>query len=71
MQTDFLLSADAARIVGVTPASIREAALAGRLVVAATTAGGVRLFRSADVEAFRRQRAKTRRNANAADGTEG
>lgn len=52
----FLLSADAARLMGVTPASVRDAALAGRLAVAARTERGVRLFRKRDVERFIRER---------------
>lgn len=53
-----MLSSDAARLVGVTPASIREAAISGRLPVAAVTQGGVRLFTLEDVQRFLRERKK-------------
>jgi DNA-binding transcriptional MerR regulator len=54
----FLLTADVARLVGLTPAAVREAADSGRLAVAETSEGGVRLFRREDVERFCRERAK-------------
>ena len=40
----FLLSADVGRLLGITPAAVRQAANTGRLPVAAVTEGGVRLF---------------------------
>jgi hypothetical protein len=52
----YLLSADVARLLGVTPAAVREAAISGRLSIAATTRGGVRLFDKVAVERFRRER---------------
>jgi DNA-binding transcriptional MerR regulator len=55
---EFLLTADVARLVGVTPAAVRAAAISGRLAVAATSEGGVRLFRRTDVEQFCREREK-------------
>lgn len=54
--SEFLLSADVARLVGITPASVRHLASLGRLPVAAVTESGVRLFRKADVERLRRER---------------
>ena len=57
---EFLLSADVARELGITPASVRHVASIGRLSVAATTETGVRLFRRADVERFKRDRALTK-----------
>jgi DNA-binding transcriptional MerR regulator len=53
MQGDFLMSADVARLLDITPATVRDAANAGRLKVAATTPQGVRLFLREDVEAWR------------------
>jgi hypothetical protein len=50
--SDFLTPADAARISGVTPAAIRQAARSGRLPVSAKTAGGIHLFVRKDVERF-------------------
>lgn len=58
---EFLTPADAARILGLTPAGVRLAAHDGRLRVAATTPSGVRLFLREDVEAFSRARSRARR----------
>ncbi len=59
--------ADAARILGVVPATVRAMALSGRLPPAAMTEGGVRLFRRADVERLAADRAaKARREQSAA-----
>lgn len=52
--------ADAARELGVTPASIRIYADTGRLRLAATTPRGTRLFRPDDVQRFRQSRAEAR-----------
>jgi len=54
----YLLAADVARLVGITPAMVRQAARAGRLHTTAFTESGVRLFTHSDVERFRRERAK-------------
>ena len=54
--TQLLEAADVARELGVTPASVRNYARGGQLIVAATTPRGSRLFRSEDVEEFRRRR---------------
>jgi DNA-binding transcriptional MerR regulator len=51
-----LLKADVARLLDISPASVREAAISGKLPVAATTERGVRLFSLDDVERFRRER---------------
>ncbi len=56
--TRFLSAADAARVLGVTPAAIRAMARRGALPVSAMTEGGIHLFRRADVEALARRRAK-------------
>ncbi len=53
---DLLSTADAARILGVVPATVRQLERNGRLP-AIRTAGGIRLFRRADVERFARERA--------------
>jgi excisionase family DNA binding protein len=53
----FLSTADASRLLGVTPATVRGMARRGALPVATTTESGIRLFRRADVEALARKRA--------------
>jgi hypothetical protein len=52
----FLEVSDAARCLGLGPASIRLLAKTGRLRVVATTRRGGRLFLSGDVEALRQLR---------------
>lgn len=52
----FLELADVARLLGLTVATVRIHARSGRLVPAASTPRGVRLFRMADVKAFRQER---------------
>jgi len=52
---DFILTSEAARICGVSAQSIRAWERVGRLT-AMKTAGGVRLFRRADVEELKRAR---------------
>jgi DNA-binding transcriptional MerR regulator len=54
----YLLAADVARLVGITPAMVRQAARAGRLHTTTVTESGVRLFTHSDVEQFLRERAK-------------
>jgi excisionase family DNA binding protein len=49
---DFLSAADAARLLGVVPATVRQMERDGRLP-AQRTAGGMRLFRREDVERLR------------------
>ncbi len=57
---DYLLTAaSAARIFNVVPATVCVMALSGRLPVAATTEGSIRLFRREDVEALANARART------------
>ena len=51
-----LESADVARALDLTPASVRALAGRGRLPIAAITPRGARLFRLEDVEAARRAR---------------
>lgn len=51
-----LLKADVARLLDISPASVRKAAISGKLTIAATTERGVRLFSLEDVERFRRER---------------
>lgn len=55
----FLETADVARLAGVTPATIREAARAGILKVAALTSRGSRLFRTEDAEDYSRQHGRS------------
>jgi|PlaIllAssembly_1097288.scaffolds.fasta_scaffold1273658_1 hypothetical protein len=54
--SDLLTPADAARIAGVTPATIRQAARSGRLPTTARTAGGIHLFVRKDAERFAEDR---------------
>jgi DNA-binding transcriptional MerR regulator len=54
--TDLIETADAARILGLTPNSVRMYAKAGQLRPAVVTPRGARLFLRADVEALRRTR---------------
>lgn len=58
-EEEFLTKAQVARLVGLSPASIRLAAEAGKLAVAARTVAGARLFRLADVEAYLRSRERS------------
>ena len=51
-----LTAGDAAKVCQCVPATIIQAANAGRLPVATRTAGGVRLFRREDVERFKADR---------------
>lgn len=53
----FLSASDAARILGVTAATVRLMQRRGQLPLAARTQGGIHLFRRADVEqlALRRE----------------
>jgi excisionase family DNA binding protein len=53
-----LSTADAARILRVTPATVRMMERRGRLPSAGRTEGGIRLFRRGDVEALARRRAR-------------
>ena len=52
----FLSTADASRVLDVTPATIRQMVRRGKLPVAAMTEGGMHLFRRAAVEALARRR---------------
>jgi DNA-binding transcriptional MerR regulator len=58
--SDFLTTADAARLIDRTPATVRRAAALGLLRVAATTRSGVRLYRRADIDRYLAERARTR-----------
>ena len=60
-RTCFLTSADAASLLGVTPAAVRLMVQRQELPVAAETLGGIRLFERGDVEALARKRAEDRR----------
>jgi excisionase family DNA binding protein len=59
--------ADASRILGVTPQTVRQMARQGTLPIATRTEGGIRLFRRADVEQLAAERA-TRNRAHAVQG---
>lgn len=52
-----LTPADAARILGVVPATVRTMAISGKLPPTVTTESGIRLFRRSDVERFAAERA--------------
>lgn len=60
-ETEYLTSADAGKILDLTTAGVRLAAVRGDLRIAATTPGGQRLFLRSDVEALRRERSRRRR----------
>ncbi len=65
---EYLSVADAARILDVVPATVRQMERSGRLP-ARRTAGGIRLFCRADVERLAAARAATdRRPPGANDG---
>jgi excisionase family DNA binding protein len=59
--TRYLSTADASRVLGVTPATVRLMARRGDLPVSAMTEGGIHLFRRADVDALARRRAERKR----------
>ena len=56
----FLATADAARMLGVTPATVRQMERRGELKAAERTEGGIRLFRRVDVERLAKRRAARR-----------
>lgn len=60
-----LTSSDAARILGVAAATVRQMAKRGTLRVAAITDSGNRLFASEDVEALLARRRDAARRASA------
>lgn len=60
---ELLTPSDAARILRLSPAGVRLAADDGRLVVAARTPNGGRLFLRQEVERFKRARSSKRRRA--------
>jgi len=55
--TRFLSTADASRVLGVTPATVRLMVRRGDLPVSAMTEGGIHLFRRKDVKTLARRRA--------------
>jgi excisionase family DNA binding protein len=66
----YLSVADAARILGVTPQTVRLMIRRGTLPVVAKTVGGIHLFRREEVDQLAEQRAVQRHTsaaANAAD----
>ena len=60
MKDKFLTSADASKVLGITPAAVRLIVIQGRLRVSAETEGGIRLFRRSDVERLAKRRANSR-----------
>jgi DNA-binding transcriptional MerR regulator len=56
-----LSSADAARILGVTPATVRLMQKRGTLVAAEITTGGIRLYRRSEVDRVDAQRTNAKR----------
>jgi Helix-turn-helix domain len=56
MRDDLLESADASRILGLTPATVRQLARRGTLPVASVTPRGVRLFTREAIEKLARER---------------
>jgi len=59
LDSEFLLTADVARVLGVVPDAVRALARKGALPYT-RTAGGVKLFRREDVEALQRERVARR-----------
>lgn len=59
--TRFLSTADASRVLGVTPAAVRLMVRRGDLPVAAMTEGGMHLFRRPDIDGLARRRAERKR----------
>lgn len=57
----YLTTAEAGRILGLTAASVRRLERLGTLPAMATTEGGIRLFRRADVTALARERAREKK----------
>jgi excisionase family DNA binding protein len=57
----YLSTADAARLLGVTPATVRAMEQQGRLRALGRTLGGIRLFRQAEVQRVATLRASKRR----------
>ena len=57
---EYLTPSDAANILGMSAAGVRDASDDGRLRVAATTPKGMRLFLRSDVERFKRERDRRR-----------
>lgn len=64
----YLSTADASRVLGVTPATVRLMVRRGKLPVAAMTEGGIHLFRRTTVEALARRRARRKQRAECVDG---
>lgn len=60
-----LTPADAARILGVVPATVRLMAISGRLPPSAVTESGMRLFSRGDVERLAREREDARQRTAA------
>ena len=59
----FLSAADAARILKVTPATVRQMLQRGTLPAAAKTEGGIHLFTRKEVEELAREREQHREQA--------
>lgn len=57
MTEDLMTTGDIAALLGVDRTLVHQWAKAGRLPIAATTGTGIRLFRRADVERLREERA--------------
>jgi len=61
----YLSVADAARILGITPQTVRLMIRTGKLAIAARTVGGIQLFRQEEVERLALEREQQRRSAAA------
>ena len=57
----YLSTADASRVLGVTPSAVRLMVQRGELPVAAMTEGGIHLFERAAVDALARRRTEQKR----------
>jgi Helix-turn-helix domain len=59
----YLSTADASRVLVVTPATVRLMAKRGELPIAGITEGGIQLFRRSEVERLAKSREKRREQA--------
>jgi DNA-binding transcriptional MerR regulator len=68
MAKKFLSTADASKMLGVTPAAVRLMVNGGRLKATAETEGGIRLFTRREVERVLRKRESAQNPPGDADG---
>ena len=64
MKIQYLTCADASRVLGVTPATVRQMVQRRKLRVAAKTFSGIHLFDPDDVEGLERRRAARKKRVS-------